>query len=420
MKRRQFVRSAWMGTGALLAGMAPSWAGAGAASGSGGSSLRIRKIRYYAAPGYTKPLFNQARGIVEVETDGGLIGIGEGGTRDMVEQCAQMLIGADPFRIEHLWQYLYRGMFYPPGREKLHGLGAIEMALWDIKGKALGVPVYELMGGATREYVDCYATGFKASKGATEYERAKDCIAAGFRTYRTGPTGGNGEAPFEFYENAVKTIEHCRRLNDAVGGGGRWAVDLHTRFDTQDGLKVCKALEGMEPYFVEDLIRSENPSVYKTIRALTTVPIAVGEQFGDRWDINEMIENRWIDYSRVTLPNTGGLSELKKIAALCETHYVGMIPHFTGPLSTASLVHVLGSSSPVRCLMELAGGEVERPAYFNEDYLLFDRGRLFLNPAPGLGVKFDPKKAEFLFEITANTKYPHPYLKAPDGSIHNW
>lgn len=111
-----------MGTGALLAGMAPSWAGAGAASGSGGSSLRIRKIRYYAAPGYTKPLFNQARGIVEVETDGGLIGIGEGGTRDMVEQCAQMLIGADPFRIEHLWQYLYRGMFYPPGRRSCTGL----------------------------------------------------------------------------------------------------------------------------------------------------------------------------------------------------------------------------------------------------------------------------------------------------------
>ena len=153
---------------------------------------------------------------------------------------------------------------------------------------------------------------------------------------------------------------------------------------------------------------------------MTKVPIAVGEQFGDRWDINELIENRLIDYTRVTLPNTGGITEYKKIISMAETHYVGMIPHFTGPLSTAALVHVLGSGSPTRCMMELAGGEVERPAYFDKDYLLFDKGKLFLNPKPGLGVAFDPKKAAFIMEVTANTKFPHPFLRAPDGSIHNW
>jgi L-alanine-DL-glutamate epimerase-like enolase superfamily enzyme len=150
------------------------------------------------------------------------------------------------------------------------------------------------------------------------------------------------------------------------------------------------------------------------------VPIAVGEQFGDRWDINEFIENELIDYSRVTLPNTGGISEFVKIAALCETHYIGMIPHFTGPLSTASLVHVLGASSPARCMMELAGGEVEKPAYFDDDYIHFQNGKLYLNPNPGLGVKFDPKKATFVMEVAEKTKFPHPILKSPDGSIHNW
>jgi L-alanine-DL-glutamate epimerase-like enolase superfamily enzyme len=105
---------------------------------------------------------------------------------------------------------------------------------------------------------------------------------------------------------------------------------------------------------------------------------------------------------------------------MAETHYVGMIPHFTGPLSTAALVHVLGSSSPTRCLMELGGGEPERPAYFNEDYLLFKNGKLYLNPAPGLGVKFDPKKVTFVMEVTSKTKFPHPYLQSPDGAIHNW
>ena len=268
MERRNFFKTTLMGTGAIIGGMSGLKASPKQFTQTASSNLKITKIRYYAAPGYTKPLFNQARGIVEIETDGGIIGIGEGGTKDMVEQCAQMLIGADPFRIEHLWQYLYRGMFYPPGREKLHGLGALEMALWDIKGKALNVPVYELLGGSTREYVECYATGFRNSKGATEYDRAKDCIAAGFRTYRTGPTGGSGETPFDFYENVKKTIEHCKRLDDAVGGGGKWAIDLHTRFDTQDGLKICKAIENLEPYFVEDIIRSENPAVYKTIRSV--------------------------------------------------------------------------------------------------------------------------------------------------------
>lgn len=421
MQRRHFMKSALWGSAGIVAGwpVLKSQANSNFISQSS-SSLKIKKIRYYAAPGYTKPLFNQARGIVEIETDGGIIGIGEGGTKDSIEQCAQMIIGADPFRIEHIWQLLYRGMFYPPGREKLHAVGAIEMALHDIKGKALNVPVYELLGGATREYVECYATGYGPSKATSEEDRARDCIAAGFRSYRIGPTGGNGEQRFDFYQNAKSTIEFSRRIDAAVGGSGNWAIDLHTRFDTVEAIKICDELQKLEPYFVEDIVRSENPGVYKTIRQMTKVPIAVGEQFGDRWDINELIENRLIDYSRVTLPNAGGLIELKKIASMCETHYAGMIPHFCGPLSTASLVHVLGSSSPTRCMIEIAGGVIERPAYFNEDYILFNKGKLMLNPNPGLGVKFEPKKADFLFEITANTKYPHPVLEAPDGSIHNW
>lgn len=418
MQRRDFLKTALLGS-AVAIGVVPYFP-VRATAPEEASKMKITKIRYYGAPGYNKPLFNQARGIVEIETDGGIIGIGEGGSKDMIEQCAQMLIGEDPFRIEHLWQYVYRGMFYPPGREKLHALGALEMALWDIKGKALNVPVYELLGGATRDYIECYATGFRASKAKTEEDRARDCIEAGLRSYRIGPTGGNGDQPFDFYENVNKTIAYCRRIDEAVGGRGNWAIDLHTRFDLTDGVKICKALEELEPYFIEDIIRSENPGVYKKVRQMTTVPIAVGEQFGDRWDTNELIEDRLIDYTRFTLPNTGGISEFKKLAAICETHYVGMIPHFTGPLSTAALVHVLGSSSPSRCMMELGGGEVEKPAYFNENYIDFRQGKLYLNPAPGLGVEFDPKKADFIMEVTEKTKFPHPILYSPDGAIHNW
>ena len=162
MQSRNFIKSAAIGSAGVLAGLPLV---KGAAILSTAAKLKITKIRYYAAPGYTKPLFNQARGIVEIETDGGIIGIGEGGSKDMIEQCAQMMIGKDAFRIEHIWQDLYRGMFYPPGREKLHAVGALEMALWDIKGKALNVPVYDLLGGATRDYIECYATGFGGTPG---------------------------------------------------------------------------------------------------------------------------------------------------------------------------------------------------------------------------------------------------------------
>lgn len=383
------------------------------------TNLKITKIRYYSAPGYNKILFNQARGIVEIETDSGITGIGEGGSADMIEQCAQMMIGENPFRIEHIWQNIYRGMFYPPGREKLHALGALEMALWDIKGKALGVPVYELLGGATREYVECYATGFGASTANTEEERAKDCIKAGLRLYRIGPTGGNGEVRFDPYENVQKTIAFCKRIADAVGPGN-WAIDLHTRFEMHDALRICNAIEPMGPYFVEDIIRSENKDMYKTVRPMTKVAVAAGEQYGDKWDINELIENELIDYARSTIPNTGGILEYKKIIDMCEIHYVGMVPHFTGPLGTAALVHVLGSSSPARCIMELGGGAPEKPAYFNNDLVDFRNGKLYLNPSPGLGVKFDPKKATFLMEVTTKTKFPHPVLRSPDGAVHNW
>lgn len=151
---------------------------------------------------------------------------------------------------------------------------------------------------------------------------------------------------------------------------------------------------------------------------MTKVPLAAGEQFGDRWDTNELIENHLIDYTRFTLPNTGGIGEFKKLASLCETHYVGMIPHGTGPLSMAALVHVLGSSSPARCMYE--GGALSTAAYFNKDLVDFKKGKLYLNSRPGLGVQFNPKKADFVMEITTKTKFPHPVLQAPDGSVHNW
>src|SRR5262249_39093387 len=139
-----------------------------------------------------------------------------------------------------------------------------------------------------------------------------------------------------------KTAQECREIREGVGKQGDWAIDYHTRLDMPDAVRLSTLIEGLEPYFTEDLIRSENPGVYRTLRQQVKVPIAVGEQFGDRWDINELIEQQLIDYSRISIPNSGGITEFMKIAALCETHYVGLIPHFTGPVSEAALVHACG------------------------------------------------------------------------------
>ena len=144
--------------------------------------MKIKRIRFYQNP-RSRPMFNQSFNIVTVETDSGITGIGEGGSRDTVAECAEMLIGDEPSKIDYLWQLVYRGRFYPAGREKLDALGALDLALWDIKGKALGVPVYELLGRQSREHIECYSTGFP-EKGSLK-ETARACVEAGFRAFRT-------------------------------------------------------------------------------------------------------------------------------------------------------------------------------------------------------------------------------------------
>lgn len=374
--------------------------------------MKITRVKYYRDPTYKKELFNQSPHIVVVETDAGISGIGEGGARDSVEQCAAMLIGEGPSRIDHLWQYMYRGYFYPAGREKLHALGALDLALWDIKGKALGVPVYELLGGLARDHVECYSTGFPG-KGSLK-ETARACIEAGFRAYRTSVVGGE---PFNSRQAVRKTFEQCQQIREGVGKEGDWTIDYHTRLDMPDAVRLSTLIEPLEPYFVEDLVRSENPGVYRELRKQVKVPVAVGEQFGDRWDINELIEQRLIDYTRVTLPNTGGITEFMKIAALCETHYVGLAPHFTGPVSEAALVHCCGVfSGPV--LMEMTGAGNRDIPHLPECYD-FRKGKLWPNRRPGLGVTFDTSRAQLMLEVTEK-RATTPTLRRPDGSFTNW
>ncbi|MGE5646758.1 MAG: mandelate racemase/muconate lactonizing enzyme family protein [Acidobacteriota bacterium] len=376
--------------------------------------LKITRIRYYRDP-RSAPQVNQSSHIVTIETDQGVTGIGEGGSKDAIEQCAAMLIGEDASRIDHLWQLMYRGLFYPAGREKVDAIGALDLALWDIKGKALGAPVYELLGGLARDHVECYSTAFPR-QGSTR-ETARACIEAGFRAFRTGLGDAPNGAAFDSHKAVRDTYEHCKEIREGVGKDGDWAIDYHTRLDFADAVRMSALLEPLEPYFAEDLVRSENPAVYRTLRPQVKIPIAAGEQFGARWDVNELVEQHLIDYARVTLPNVGGITEFMKIAALCETHYVGLIPHFTGPVAEAALVHACSVfSGPV--LMEILGAGPRELPHLPRHYD-FRNGKLWPNRRPGLGVEFDPKRLTMIAEITEHAA-PVPLFHRPDGSFTNW
>lgn len=375
--------------------------------------MKITRIRIYR-PKRLNPTFNQSDMVVTIETDAGLVGTGEGGARDTLEQCGAMLIGEDPARIQHLWQMMYRGYFYPAGREKLHALGALDLALWDIKGKQYGAPLYDLLGGQTRDHVECYATAYP--RQGTVGETARACLAAGFRAFRTG-AGDLSDNVFDVHRQLDRTAAHCREIREAIGPDGDWSIDFHTRLDMAAAVRLCGLIEPLNPLFVEDPLRSENPGALKALRQQVKLPLAVGEQFGDRWDINELIEQHLIDYARVTLPNVGGITEMIKIAALCETHYIGLIPHFTGPISLVALVHVL-CAVPVPALMEIAGAAPKQPEHVAQGVTFHD-GKLWPEARPGLGVEFDPAGADLVSEITERVS-PIPMYRRPDGSYTNW
>lgn len=439
MQRRKFLKS--LAAGAAAAALRP------AISSAALPPMKITKVSIYDVPNPNR-LFNQSNMLVTVETDAGITGIGEGGARDTLEQCAGTLIGKNPFHTEAIWQETYIAWFYPPGREKTHAQGALDMALWDIKGKVLGLPLHEMLGGTTRKFVECYATsglpqgvgvptavpagapgapaagaaaggrgGRGGGQGMSLKDRAKATIDSGYRGFRVDASIG-GTIPdnvFNTHERVRLVAAACKEIREGVGHGD-WMIDFHQKFDFIDALRCCRLIEEYEPYFVEDPVRDEHflQDIPK-LRQMTTCPLTAGEEWGNRWDFNKLVEAHDIDYIRATLPNVGGITELMKVAALCETHSVGIIPHFTGPVSTAALVGSL-STFPGPVIMEYNFGG--RPISYLPECLDFKEGKVYPNQRPGLGVTVDMKQLKFVSSVDKPGR-ADMYLR-PDGSMSHW
>ena len=384
-------------------------------------NAKITRVRIYRPP-TLNPLFNQSNMVVTVETDIGITGIGEGGSKDTLEQCAGTLIGKNPFRIEAIWQEQYIAWFYPPGREKAHALGALDLALWDIKGKALKLPVHELLGGTVRDYCECYATSAVRPPGAppdaplTLKERARATMEAGFRAFRMHA----GDVPigevFDTRSMVRRIADDCREVRDGVGPDGNWCIDLHQRFDLNDALRCCRALEPYEPLFVEDPVRDEHAlQDIPKLRQMTAVPLTHGEEWGLKWDFNRLVEHHDIDYIRATLPNAGGITEMMKVAGICETHAVGIIPHFTGPVATAALVNCLSTFSGPVMLEYYSDG---KPIEYLPEHFDFKNGKMYTNQRPGLGVTLEMKLLTMIGEVTEPGR--RNVFRRPDGSLTHW
>ncbi len=370
------------------------------------------------------PVWNGKRNLlfVTVDTDEGISGVGEAGITwrehaviGALDHMRPLLLGMDPFRTEYIWQLLFRGGFFPAQRIQTAAMSAIDIALWDIKGKALNVPVYELLGGLARDRVVCYPHNY--GRGLEVGPLVETCLAAteaGWKFVRWDlPQDGTTLEP---RQSVMAAIRQAQAVREAVGDEIEIAFDVHTRLDLADALWLCQEFEQYRPFFIEDPLRSENPDSFKTLRPRTTVPLAAGEQFSSKWEFRQLIEEELIDYARIDLCIVGGLTEARKIAGWCETHYIKLATHNPlGPVSAAACLH-LNLASPLVGVQEqpqLPGSML--PDVFPEQIEWRD-GWLLPPTRPGLGITFDREAAR-----------AHPMrevggflLHRADGSLTNW
>jgi len=425
------------------------------------SPTKITKIRVFYPPNYNAngpQAFPQSNMVVLVDTEAGITGIGQGGSPDTVRNVSRSVIGKNAFDSEIIWQAAFMDGFYSPGKERLHALGAIDLALWDIKGKALNVPLYQLFGGKAREHIELYATsglpqGIVPPADAQAMglkERAAATMAAGYRVYRVdsgilpsaggegggagrgapagagapgaaGPGGqrgggGRGGSVFDSRSRIPQIIKAVEQIRDGVGPDGNWMIDLHQKFDFHEAVEVCRLMEPYRPFCVEDPVREEQfRTQIPKLRLLTIVPLAPGEEWGTRAEFSPLVEQRDIDFARASLPNVGGITEMLKIMSVCDTHKVGIVPHFTGPIATAGHMHTM-MAFPGQVLMEYNQGD--RPVPYLTEFLDCKNGKVWPNDRPGLGVSVDEKALTFVEAMTEAG--PGPTHRRPDGSLSHW
>lgn len=383
---------------------------------------------------------------LKIETADGIYGIGDATLngrelavasylRDHVIPC---LIGRDAHQIEDIWQFLYRGAYWRGGPVGMSAIAAVDMALWDIKGKAAGLPVYQLLGGRCRTGVMVYGH----ANGETIDETiaaAKDYKALGYKAIRLQsgvpglPSTYGVSKDKMFYEpadadlpseNLWSTEAYMRsvpelfaRARAELGDDVHLLHDVHHRLTPIEAARLGKDLEPYRLFWLEDAVVAENQENFRLIREHTTTPLAVGEIFSSIWSCKDLIQNQLIDYIRATVVHAGGITHLRRIAMFADLFNVRTGCHGATDLSPVSMAAALnfGVSIPNFGIQEYMRHTEETDAVFPHQYR-FENGYLHVNETPGLGVDIDTV-------LAAEYPYRRAYLpvnRLQDGTMFNW
>jgi mannonate dehydratase len=383
---------------------------------------------------------------LKIETADGVTGLGDATLNGrelavasyLTDHVIPTLIGRDAHQIEDIWQYLYRGAYWRRGPVTMAAIGAVDTALWDIKGKVAGLPLYQLLGGASRDGVMVYghANGKTIEETVAEAQKYK---AEGYKAIRLqsgipGLASTYGVSKDKKYyepadadlptENVWSTVKYMHAVPDLFAAARDklgWDVhllhDVHHRLTPIEAARLGKDLEPYRLFWLEDAVPAENQAGFRIIRQHTTTPLAVGEVFNTIWDAKQLIEEQLIDYIRMTVVHGGGITHLRRVASLADLYHVRTGCHGATDLSPVCMAAALhfDLSVPNFGIQEYMLHTRETDAVFPHAYRFAD-GMFHPGEAPGLGVEIDEKLA---------AKYPYkraylPVNRLEDGSMTNW
>ncbi len=383
---------------------------------------------------------------LKIECDDGTTGVGDATLNGrelsvasyLADHVVPCLIGRDAHRIEDIWQYLYKGAYWRRGPVTMAAIAAVDTALWDIKGKLAGMPVYQLLGGAARDgcmvYAHANGTTIEDTIAVARAEQAKgykairlQCGVPGLAsTYGVAKHGARYEPadaalPSESVWSTEKYLRVVPELFKAAREAMGWDVhllhDIHHRLTPIEAGRLGKALEPYNLFWIEDPTPAENQEAFKLIRHHTTTPIAVGEVFNSVWDAKDLIQNQLIDYIRATVVHAGGITHLRRIASLADLYQIRTGCHGATDLSPVAMAAALhfGLSVPNFGVQEHMPHTAETDAVFPHAYS-FDDGMMHPGDVPGLGVDIDE-------DLAATYDYKRAYLpvaRLEDGTLCNW
>ncbi|GAB3282208.1 D-mannonate dehydratase ManD [Kineosporia babensis] len=353
------------------------------------------------------------------------------------DHLVPLLIGRDPARIEDIWQFLYKGAYWRRGPVTMTAIAAVDVALWDIKGKVAGLPVYQLLGGRSRDGVMVYshASGTDVPSLLDDVAKFRD---QGYQAIRAqtgvpGLGGSYGVRKGEVYEPANGSLPdeqpwsteayldfaptYLREVREKFGYGFHLLHDVHHRLTPIEAARFGKSVEDLRLFWMEDPTPAENQEAFRLIRRHTTTPIATGEILNSIWDVKDLITEQLIDYVRTTVVHAGGITHLRRIFDLAALYQVRTGSHGAtdlSPISLAAAVHV-DLTVPNFGIQEYMPHVAETMQVFRTNVTL-KNGMLDLSDEPGLGVEYDEKAAE---RFPYDPKYL-PVARRLDGSVHDW